>query len=127
MIQTQYIQKLNQNKILTASPQEVITLLYDGAIKFCNMALLGFENNDIEKININIQKAERIIEELVSSLNFDYPVSNDFLNIYKFIYQLLLDANVKKDKEKLERALVELREIKDIWRQIISKKITFNN
>lgn len=122
MTQAQYIQKLNQNKILTASPQEVITLLYDGAIKFCNMALLGFENNDIEKININIQKAERIIEELVSSLNFDYPVSNDFLNIYKFIYQLLLDANVKKDKEKLERALVELREIKDIWRQIISKK-----
>lgn len=121
MTQAQYIQKLNQNKILTASPQEVITLLYDGAIKFCNIALIGFETNDFEKININIQKTERIIEELISSLNFDYPVSNDFLNIYKFIYQLLLDANIKKDKEKLERALVELREIKDIWKQVIKK------
>ena len=122
MTQAQYIQnmkKINENKILTASPQEVITLLYDGAIKFCNIALIGFENNDIQKININIQKVEKIIEELISSLNFNYLVSNDFLNIYNYIYKLLLEANIKKDKEKLEIALKEIKEIRDIWKTII--------
>ena len=125
MTQAQYIQnmkKINENKVLTASPQEVITLLYDGAIKFCNIALIGFENNDIQKININIQKVEKIIEELISSLNFNYLVSNDFLNIYNYIYKLLLEANIKKDKEKLEIALKEIKEIRDIWKTIISKK-----
>ena len=51
------------NSIQTASPAELTLMLYDGAIKFCNIALGAIENNDIQKANTNIIKAENIITE----------------------------------------------------------------
>ena len=40
----------NTNKILTASPAELTLMLYEGAIKFCNIAIMAVEQNDIEKV-----------------------------------------------------------------------------
>ena len=111
----------NRNKILTASPAELTLLLYDGAIKFCNVALLGLEQNDMEKVHINITKAEDIIVEFQSTLNHKYAVAEDFDKIYKYIYELLVEANIKKDKELLERALSELRGMRDTWKEVMAK------
>lgn len=111
----------NRNKIMTASPAELTLLLYDGAIKFCNVALLGLEQNDMEKVHINITKAEDIIVEFQSTLNHKYAVAEDFDKIYKYIYELLVEANIKKDKELLERALSELRGMRDTWKEVMAK------
>ena len=111
----------NRNKIMTASPAELTLLLYDGAIKFCNVALLGLEQNDMEKVHINITKAEDIIVEFQSTLNHKYAVAEDFDKIYKYIYELLVEANIKKDRELLERALSELRGMRDTWKEVIKK------
>ena len=51
----------NRNKVLTASPAELTLMLYEGAIKFCNIAIVGIENKDIEKAHTNIIKTEKII------------------------------------------------------------------
>ncbi len=107
------------NKINTATPAELTLMLYEGAIKFCNLALMGFEKNDIEKISNNIQKARAIIVELQTTLNHDYEVAKDFDVIYEYIFNRLVDANVKKDKDALEDALVELRDLRDIWKKIM--------
>ena len=56
-------QEYNRNKILTASPAELTLMLYEGAIKFCNIAIVAIEKKDYEKANINIKKAENIITE----------------------------------------------------------------
>lgn len=111
----------NRNKIMTASPAELTLLLYDGAIKFCNVALLGLEQNDMEKVHINITKAEDIIVEFQSTLNHKYAVAEDFDKIYKYIYELLVEANIKKDRELLERALSELRGMRDTWKEVMAK------
>jgi flagellar protein FliS len=111
----------NRNKIMTASPAELTLLLYDGAIKFCNVALLGLEQNDMEKVHINITKAEDIIVEFQSTLNHKYAVAEDFDKIYKYIYELLVEANIKKDRELLERALNELRGMRDTWKEVMAK------
>ena len=100
--------KYNNNKVLTASPAELTLLLYEGAIKFCNIAMIG-----------NISKAEAIIEELQSTLNYSYPVAQDFNNIYRYIYDLLVRANIHKSKEELEQALEELRGMRDTWKQVM--------
>lgn len=107
------------SKIKTASPAELTLILYEGAIKYCNIAMVGLENNDFEKASTNIIKAERIIAEFRATLNHKYPVAKDFEIIYAFINQLLVDANLKKDKEPLERALKELREMRDMWKEIM--------
>ena len=72
----------NKNKIMTASPQELTLMLYDGAIKFCNIAMAGIEEDDIQKAHNNIMKVQAIIEEFQMTLDFKYPVANDFNNVY---------------------------------------------
>ena len=109
----------NRNKVLTASPAELTLLLYEGAIKFCNIAIIGLEQNDMEKVHNNIIKVENIIEEFQATLNHKYPVAEDFDKIYKYIYNLLVEANIKKDKELLEQALNELRGMRDTWKEVM--------
>lgn len=111
----------NRNKVLTASPAELTLLLYEGAIKFCNIAIIGLEQNDMEKVHNNIIKVENIIEEFQATLNHKYPVAEDFDKIYKYIYNLLVEANIKKDKELLEQALTELRGMRDTWKEVMAK------
>lgn len=111
----------NRNKVLTALPAELTLLLYEGAIKFCNIAIIGLEQNDMEKVHNNIIKVENIIEEFQATLNHKYPVAEDFDKIYKYIYNLLVEANIKKDKELLEQALNELRGMRDTWKEVMAK------
>lgn len=111
----------NRNKVLTASPAELTLLLYEGAIKFCNIAIIGLEQNDMEKVHNNIIKVENIIEEFQATLNHKYPVAEDFDKIYKYIYNLLVEVNIKKDKELLEQALNELRGMRDTWKEVMAK------
>jgi flagellar protein FliS len=109
---------------LTASPAELTLLLYEGAIKFCNIALAALEENNVEKTHTNIKKAEAIIEELQSALNHSYKVAEEFDKLYRYIYGLLVDANMYKDKEVLERARDEIRGMRDTWKEVmkLSKK-----
>lgn len=111
----------NNNKVLTASPAELTLLLYEGAIKFCNIAMIGIEQNDMEKAHTNIIKAENIIEEFQSTLNHKYAVAEDFDKIYSYIYELLIEANMKKDKEVLEMALEEIRGMRDTWKEVMAR------
>ena len=111
--------KYNNSKILTASPAELTLMLYDGAIKFCNIAIMGVEQNDIEKAHVNIRKVEKIIEEFRSTLDRKYAVAEDFDRIYVYLLQRLLEANVKKDKAILEEVNMHLRSMRDTWKEVM--------
>ena len=87
----------NNSKILTASPAELTLMLYDGAIKFCNIAVLAVEQKDVEKAHINITKTERIIDYFRQTLDMNYPVAEDFDRVYAYLSRRLVDANMKKD------------------------------
>ncbi|MEG2440411.1 MAG: flagellar export chaperone FliS [Acetivibrio sp.] len=105
--------------INTASPAELTLMLYDGAIKFCNIAAMALEKKDYEKCNYNIQKAKKIIVEFRSTLDFKYEVAKDFDRVYDYIYWILTQANIKKDPELLEEGLKRIREMRDTWKQIM--------
>ena len=107
------------NKITTASPAELTLMLYDGAIKFCNIAIVGIEQKDIQKAHTNIVKVERIIEEFQATLDHKYPVAKDFDEVYKYLMMRLREANVKKDKEILEEVLKHLRTMRDTWKEVM--------
>ena len=109
------------NAIATASPGDLTLMLYDGAIKFCNMGLIALEKNDMDAAHTNIIKAQKIIIEFRSTLNFDYPVAKDFDNAYDCIYERLVMANVKKDPVLLEEALGFIRDMRDTWREVLKR------
>ncbi|MCI5586204.1 MAG: flagellar export chaperone FliS [Lachnospiraceae bacterium] len=112
-------EKYNNSKILTASPAELTLMLYDGAIKFCNIAIMGIENKDIEKAHNNITKVQRIIEEFRATLDHKYPVAEDFDRVYVYLLRRLLEANMKKDKEILEEVNMHLRSMRDTWKEVM--------
>lgn len=107
----------NNNKIMTASPQELTLMLYDGAIKFNNIAISAIEENDIQKAHNNIMKVQRIIEEFQMTLDFKYEVANDFNNVYNYLMTRLREANMTKDKEILEEVSVHLHTMRDTWKE----------
>ncbi len=108
-----------RNKIMTATPAELTLMLYEGAIKFCNIAIVGIEQNNIEKAYNNIMKVEDIITEFQVTLNFDYPIANDFNNVYNYLQKRLREANMTKDKEILEEVNTHLRTMRDTWKEVM--------
>ena len=117
-VQNPYAQ-YNNSKILTASPAELTLMLYDGAIKFCNMAIMSIEQNDIEKAHINIIRVQRIIDEFRATLDMKYPVSKDFDRVYVYLLQRLFEANIKKDKEILEEVNTHIHDMRDTWKEVM--------
>lgn len=119
MVQNKAFAAYNNSKIMTASPAELTLMLYDGAIKFCNIAIIGIENKDIEKAHNNIRKVQRIVAEFDTSLDDRYEVAKDFHNVYHYLQQRLREANLKKDKEILEEVLKHLRTMRDTWKEVM--------
>ena len=71
-------QMYQQGSVKTASPAKLTLMLYEGAIRFCNIAKEAIEAEEFEKANINIMKAEKIIVELRVTLDMRYPVAKEF-------------------------------------------------
>jgi len=109
----------NNSKILTASPAELTLMLYEGAIKFCNIAIMGIEQGDVQKAHDNIVKVQRIVEEFRATLDMKYEVAKDFDRVYVYLQKRLLDANMKKDKEIVEEVAGHLREMRNTWKEVM--------
>lgn len=107
------------NKVNTAKPAELTLMLYEGMIKFCNIAILGIEEKDMGKANTNIIKVERIITHLRATLDFKYPVAKDFDRVYDYLYDSLVTANIRKDISILEEVLEHIRGMRDTWKEIM--------
>ena len=118
--QKAYAQYKN-NKVMSASGPELTLMLYDGAIKFLNIADYAIEQNDLSKANTNIIKTEKIIDYLRNTLDMKYPVAQDFENIYSYLSERLILANVKKDPEILEEVLTHLHSVRDTWKEVMRK------
>lgn len=109
----------NNSKILTATPAELTLMLYEGAIKFCNVAEVAIEQKNVEKAHDNIMRTQKIIDYLRQTLDMKYPVAQDFERIYVYLSERLLQANLKKDKEILEEILMHLRSVRDTWKEVM--------
>lgn len=108
-----------KNAVQTASPARLTLMLYDGAVKFANLALDAIKEGDIEKAHNNIVKVQNIIVEFRSTLDMKYPVAKDFDVVYDYIYRRLVEANMKKDPVILEEALKYIKEMRDTWKEVM--------
>ncbi|MBQ8117989.1 MAG: flagellar export chaperone FliS [Lachnospiraceae bacterium] len=112
-------EQYSNNRIMTASPAELTLMLYDGAIKFGNIAITAIEQKDIPKAHTNIIKMQKIIDYLRQTLDMKYPVAKDFDNIYTYLSRRLVQANIKKDKDILEEVNGHLRSVRDNWKEVM--------
>ncbi|NLY43710.1 MAG: flagellar export chaperone FliS [Clostridiaceae bacterium] len=108
-----------ENAVMTATPEELTLMLYDGAIKFMNQAVVHIQMKNIQGAHNAIIRAQDIFSELMSSLNMEYEVSKGLYSLYDFIYSSLIQANLSKDAEQIREMISLTRELRETWAQAI--------
>jgi flagellar protein FliS len=105
-------------QIETASPDRLLLMLYDGAIRFLGQAREALSHNEIEKANHLINRVQDIIAELMSTLNFEVgEVSHNLFRLYEYMNYRLVEANLKKDPAPTEEVERMLRDLREAWQQ----------
>ncbi|PAQ13645.1 flagellar export chaperone FliS [Bacillaceae bacterium SAOS 7] len=109
------------NSVNTASPGELTLMLYNGCLKFIRKAKEAIKAKNYEQKNINIQKAQKIIQELMVTLNMDIEISKEMMALYDYLNRRLIDANLKNDIDILNEVEGFVEEFRDTWKQVIQK------
>ena len=109
-----------EQKVMSAKPEELTLMLYDGIIRFVKQAKLYNEKNDIEQSNYVNLKAQAIIQELRATLDLSIPISEEFERLYIFMNERLVEANMTKDNKMLDEVLELATEFRDTWKEAMN-------
>ena len=110
-----YMNQYQNNQVLNASPERILIMLYDGAIRFVRQAKTAIvEGREAEKSRA-ISKAVAIVAEFSNTLNREVggEVAEDLSRLYDFVLRELSQAGIKNDADQLvpvEKILLDLRE-----------------
>lgn len=104
-----------RNQILNAPPEQLTLMLYNGCLKFIDEGIKAVEEKKFEDANVTLQKAQRIVSEFRLTLNMDYEISHQLMPLYDYVYDRLIDGNVKSDVNQLNEAKTIISELRDAW------------
>ena len=113
-------QAYQQNSVMTASPEELTLMLYNGCLKFIKLAKKAMQDKQFEEKNKNLLKAQAIIQELRSTLNPDIALSKELERLYEYQYSQLVEANMKNDEAILDTVLADVAELRNTWKQAMA-------
>jgi len=130
MVAAGYIKTYRSNAVLTASPGQLVLMLYDGALKAMAIAREALEQPDegdprrIEIINHQLQKAQNIIAELQSGLNFNAggDLSKTLFSLYDYHNRRLMEANLRKQVAPVIEVEGLVRELRNAWAEMLMKQ-----
>jgi len=111
------------NKVNTASREQLLLITYDVGIKSCKGAENALEAGIFDEANKNIQKAQDVLRELMVTLRVEEggEIAKNLMRLYDFMYLLLVEANVGKDREKISVVRGMLEELRTTWEEAIIK------
>jgi flagellar protein FliS len=104
--------------VLTASPIDLIVMLYDALKKNLVLGRRNIEKKDVMGAHKHLMKAQEIVTALVNNLDMSYEISTELLEIYGFILRSVEDANIHKNAETLEPIIEIVDSLRDAWRQV---------
>lgn len=112
-------QQYAQNKVFTATPGELTLMLYEGILKFSRRAKLSLEQNKPMEANTALIRVQDIIRELKFALDKQYALSGQLENLYNFMLQHLIEANIRKDSKYIDEVIELAQELHDTWKEAI--------
>lgn len=114
------------NSVTTAAPAELTMMLYNGALKFIKLTKQAIQEKKLDKASQYNARVQDILLELMASLNRDFPISVQFLTLYEYMYQRMVEANIKKEVEILDEMEDFFVQFRDTWREamILTKNPT---
>lgn len=105
---------------MTASPQELTLMLYNGSLKFMKIAKRAMNDKNFQDKNTNIIKAQNIVQELRSTLNSEMSMSAGLEQMYEYMYNRLIEANMKNDVTALEDVETLMTDLRNTWKQAMA-------
>ena len=111
-------------KVQTASPAQIMIMLYDGSIRFSLQAKKKIEEKDFEGKGVFISKTQAIIDELMNSLDFNIApeLCTNLQQLYIYINERLTHANIKMEAEAMDEVIELLNTLRDGWKQALASE-----
>jgi flagellar protein FliS len=112
-----YVYEYKKNAVNGASPLQLVIMLYDGALRFMEAGKHAMAKRDIYNQNLNLQKAQNIVTELISTLNVEVggEVAKNLLSLYAFCFTQLVEANVYDRQNQIDAAMRVMSGLRDSW------------
>ena len=108
-------------QIMTAAPEQLTLMLYNGAIRFVEESMTALEQKDFAKSHERNLRAQDIVREFMATLDMKIELSKNWLSLYDYIEYRLIQGNIKKDKTQLDEAKSMLTELRDTWVEVMKK------
>lgn len=117
----QYVKQYQKSSIETASREQILIMLYDGAIQFLNKAKIAIQNSDFEAINNNLIGAQNIIQEFINSMDREVApqLAENLISLYEYFIRRLVQANMKRQIEPVDEVLKYMKSLKATWEKAI--------
>ena len=116
-----YVNQYQNNSILSATPEQILIMLYDGSIRFCRQAIQAMDAGDRKVQAEKISRAMAIVCEFSNTLNHEVggEIATDLDALYSFMTRELTNANVKNDRKALETVEDLLLGLRQTWVEAI--------
>jgi len=116
LYQNHVYQAYQNNQVITAPPEKLVAMLYDGAVRFLTQAAKACEEKNIPETHQNLVKAQNIIAELMANVNREVgEIGENLFLLYDFMYRRLVEANVKKDVRMILEVKELVESLRDTW------------
>ena len=115
-----YSAAYRQQSVLTATPGQLVVMLYDGCLRFLHQAVYALREENVREAGVRLARAEAIVDELLSTLDLEQGgvVASRLQGIYVFCNRQLLDARAADDAGPIETVIGLLGELREAWAQI---------
>lgn len=110
-----------RQQIMTASPEELTLMLYNGAIRFVTESILAIDHHEIQKAHSANIRAQNIVREFMVTMDMKQEISHKWLLVDEYILYCLIQGNIKKNKQPLMEAKKLLIEFRDAWFQAMKQ------
>lgn len=111
--------KYKENTVHVASQEQLVIMLVDGAVKYTKVARLALEKGDKERAHKELIRVQGIFAELIASLDLSAGnFAEDLLNIYIYIRESLIKANIKKDIQVIDEVMPLIEDVRDMWHEV---------
>ncbi|MED4754668.1 flagellar export chaperone FliS [Brevibacillus choshinensis] len=117
-------QTYQNNQVTTATPAELTLMLYNGALKFLKQTRGSIGTGDLEKANEYNKRVQDILQELMATLNKEYPLAEQMMKVYDYMMKRLVEANIRKDIAILDEVEEFFVQFRDTWKEamVLMKK-----
>lgn len=110
-------QQYLRTRVMTATPEQLQLMLYDGAVRFTEAAKAALDRRDLEAVHVNVSKAQAIVTELLSGLRPTHGAGlcGRLAGVYQYVYRKLIEVGFDHRADSAEAALIVLRHQRDSW------------